>query len=701
MSEPIRPRTPWVLWFFAMLLLAGVFVLSVLNETIGQDALFAPLVVGMILGYSTVGALLASRNPRNPIGWLMLTMAGAFVIGSFASEYAYYTYITNRGSLPGGLVAAWVLNWVYAVAVVCLPLLGLLFPTGRAPGPRWRWLVPATIAIGVLLVIGSILTYGTISDAPGGLIIVNPTGVRGFPEVVTGISWLALMGALAVSVAAVIVRYRRSTGEERQQIRWLAYVAITAVALVSLAVAGNILVGSESFGDSIAGQVFAFVGFALVGIGVPMAMGIAILKYRLYDLDVVIKKTVVFAILAALIAAALLAAILAVTTFATFAAPEETETAAVATAVFVVGILVWPLWRLSRRIADRLVYGGRSSPYEVLTQFSRRVGETYSAEDVLPRMAEVLSHATRARVARVWLGVGDGLRLEASSPRDEPPTRTSVPTRGDALPNLGDEHATGVYHQGQLVGALAVSMTAVDPMNPSKDKLVRDLAAQAGPVLRNVRLVEDLRESRRRIVTAQDERARRLERDIHDGAQQQLVALGVKMRLLEPLVERDAVKAVELLGQLQTETTEALENLRDLARGIYPPILADRGLTAALEAQSRKAVVPVRLEPDGVGRYPQEIESTVYFCVLEALQNVAKYARATDVTVRLRELNGDLMFEVRDDGVGFDPSADHRGTGLQGMADRMEAIGGRLEVQSTPGTGTIVRGRVDRRETPR
>jgi signal transduction histidine kinase len=195
-------------------------------------------------------------------------------------------------------------------------------------------------------------------------------------------------------------------------------------------------------------------------------------------------------------------------------------------------------------------------------------------------------------------------------------------------------------------------------------------------------------------VSAQDERARRLERDIHDGAQQQLVALGVKIRLLEMLVERDPDRARELVEQLQSDATGALENLRDLARGIYPPLLADKGLAAALEAQSRKVTFPVLIEPDGVGRYPQEVESTVYFCVLEALQNVGKYANANAVTVRLREVDGQLAFEITDDGVGFDPASVGRGTGLRGMADRVEAVGGSFELRSAPGEGTTIRGRV-------
>ncbi|HET8526564.1 MAG TPA: sensor histidine kinase, partial [Actinomycetota bacterium] len=344
------------------------------------------------------------------------------------------------------------------------------------------------------------------------------------------------------------------------------------------------------------------------------------------------------------------------------------------------GVLAWPVVRYARSTARRIVFGNRADPYAVLTEFSGRVGGTYAAEDVLPRMARLLAEGTGASSARVLLMIGSELEEGACWP--------------DVSTATGEEHLVPVKDRGEELGALAVTMPANDPMNPAKDKLVDDLASQAGLVLRNARLIEELRASRRRIVSAQDERARKLERDLHDGAQQQLVALGIKMRLLEPLVERDPAKAAELVGQLQTDATDALENLRDLARGIYPPILADRGLSAALEAQGRKATVPVRLEPDGVGRYPQEIESAVYFCVLEALQNVGKYAQASEVTVELREANGDLLFEVRDDGVGFDPDRADHGTGLRGMADRLEAVGGELEVSSAPGRGTTVGGRV-------
>jgi signal transduction histidine kinase len=220
-------------------------------------------------------------------------------------------------------------------------------------------------------------------------------------------------------------------------------------------------------------------------------------------------------------------------------------------------------------------------------------------------------------------------------------------------------------------------------------------------MLRNVRLTEELLErlaelqaSRQRLVAAQDQERRKLERNIHDGAQQQLVALAVKIRLARQLTPKDPSRAAEMLAQAEGEIGQALEDLRDLARGIYPPLLVDQGLTAALTAQARRAPLPIEVSAEGVARYPQDQEAAVYFCVLEALQNVSKYAGGSRATVRLSQTDHTLAFEVEDDGVGFDPSATSFGTGLQGMADRLAALGGSLEVQSRPGAGTTVTGRL-------
>jgi signal transduction histidine kinase len=230
---------------------------------------------------------------------------------------------------------------------------------------------------------------------------------------------------------------------------------------------------------------------------------------------------------------------------------------------------------------------------------------------------------------------------------------------------------------------------------------VGDLAAQAGLVLRNARLGADLRArladlqaAQKRLVTAQDGERRRIERNIHDGAQQQLMALTLKAKLARQFTHEHPAKAGDILGQIEEETTRALEDLRDLARGIYPPLLADQGLLAALRAQARKVPVPTTVQGDGIGRFGQDVEAAVYFSCLEALQNVAKYARASNVTVRLSNGDGTLTFRIEDDGVGFDTRVSSGGTGLQGMADRLGALRGTLEVRSAPSAGTTIVGMV-------
>jgi signal transduction histidine kinase len=293
----------------------------------------------------------------------------------------------------------------------------------------------------------------------------------------------------------------------------------------------------------------------------------------------------------------------------------------------------------------------------------------------------------------VWLRIGGELRPAGIAP-DEGPAPDAVSLRDGDLPGLPADIAIDVRDQGELLGALAVDMPANDPMNPSRERLIRDLASQAGLVLRNVRLIEELRASRQRLVAAQDEERRKLERDIHDGAQQQLVALTVKLRLLEQLAEKDPAKARAMAAQIQVDTTTALDDLRDLARGIYPPLLADKGLPAALSAQARKSSVPVSVEAGEIGRYPQDVEAAIYFSCLEALQNVAKYAEASQVSISLARTDGVLSFAVADDGVGFDPASTHHGTGLQGIADRLDALGGTFEVVSVAGEGTVLSGSV-------
>jgi signal transduction histidine kinase len=308
-------------------------------------------------------------------------------------------------------------------------------------------------------------------------------------------------------------------------------------------------------------------------------------------------------------------------------------------------------------------------------------------------MARLLGEGTGGTTG-IWIHVDEEFRPAATWPAGNDAGAVPSDNAGQ-MPGFDDwDAAFAVLHRGEVLGALTIRKPPSEPLSDSEEKLVADVAQQAGLVLGNVRLIEELRASRQRLVTAQDEERRRLERDIHDGAQQQLVAMSVKLRLARNLSAKDPAKAAEMLDQLQAENQDTLETLRDLARGIYPPLLADRGLAAALEAQGRKGAIPVEVSADGTGRYPQEVEAAAYFCCLEAMQNVAKYAEASLIRVRLRSENGVLVFSVEDDGRGFDRSLMKAGSGLRNMGDRIDALGGTLEITSSPGEGTSVTGRI-------
>ena len=256
-----------------------------------------------------------------------------------------------------------------------------------------------------------------------------------------------------------------------------------------------------------------------------------------------------------------------------------------------------------------------------------------------------------------------------------------------------------VRHGDDLLGALSLSKPPNEPLSSTEDSLLRHLASQASLVMRNAQLTAELRAtidqllaSRRRLVEAQDAERRRIERNLHDGAQQQLIALAIQLGLLaESAGDPDLIR--QAIPGLKAQLSAALDDLRALARGIYPPLLAEQGLVMALRAQAARSPVPAVLEADQVGRYPQDAESTVYFCTLEALQNVAKHARASAVTVRLSGSGEILEFSVSDDGAGF-PAAARHGSGLQGMSDRLAAHGGTLAVRSQPGQGTTITGRL-------
>src|SRR6266540_225205 len=534
------------------------------------------VVVVFIVAFATVGALLAWKRPANPIGWLLsatgLSYASAVAVGRLLLQFP-------RTQAWGN----W-LGWMYFAGIGFVVFVLLLFPTGSLPSRRWRpvaWAAAAAIAAWVL---GNAFAPTLASGPPP---VRNPIGVAGpagHVFDVLGGAGAALIAATGLAaIVSLIFRYRRACTVEREQLKWLIY----AGGLIVAAVLAEPMIEQLLLGPGDAASTLQNATSSGAAALIPVAIGIAVFRYHLYDIDLVINKTLVYGSLAIFITAVYVAIVVGIGSLAQHGARPSLGLSIAATAV--VAVAFQPVRARVQRLANRLVYGQRATPYEVLADFAGRMAGIYAVEDLLPRMARILAEGTGAARADVWL---------------------------------------------------------------------------------------------------------RSERNIHDGAQQQLVALAIKLSITESMIGTDTDGERELLAELRQDTAGAVEDLRDLARGIYPPLLAGKGLVAALEAQARKAPVPASVTADGVGRYPQELEAAVYFCVLEALQNVAKYAGATRAEVRLTASGHDLEVEVTDDGAGFDPGSKAHGTGLQGMADRLHAHGGSLDVRSSPGAGTTILGRL-------
>jgi signal transduction histidine kinase len=683
----LSPRTAgvlaWSLWVLALGFSLGSLLVVTGNAWWNVSAWFA---------LSTTGAVIASRRPANPIGWLYCAMGLLGALTSFAQQYAIRGLVEHLGSLPGAVYLAWLETWsLWFVFPAGIALVLLLFPTGRPASPQWRPLTWLSLSCALLMVVGSMFAPGRLTDAlrppsgPGADFgVLNPFGIDALGGALRLADTTGRIGAfLFILIAAVglVVRLFRARGDERQQLKWVAY----AGSAIAVGVVGSIsLAGSPRLQDL--AFVVLLAGFV---VGLPVATAIAVLKYRLYDIDIVINRSLVYGALAIFISAVYVGIVVGLGTLIGTGGQPNLGLSILATAV--VAVAFQPIRERLQRLANRVVYGKRATPYEVLARFSGRVAGTYASTEVLPRMARVLAEGTGAAGASVWMRMGEQSVPAAVWPETMTPN-------GDA------DRRVVVRHQGEILGELRLSKRPGEPLNPVEEKLLNDLAAQAGLVLRNVRLTADLearlndlseqaaelRASRQRIVAAQDAERRRLERNIHDGAQQNLVALTVKLRLASTLVKRNPERARTMLAELKNETRTARTTLADLARGIYPQQLREQGLVEAL-----KPYGPV--EAHGIGRYDLDAETAVYFSCLEALQNAAKHARAARVRILLSQEDSTLTFAVIDDGVGFDRRTTVYGAGLQNMRDRLEAVGGRLDVVAVPGKGTTVTGRIPQR----
>jgi signal transduction histidine kinase len=588
-TEGSPTRLPWALALLSIALLIANVVLYFGYSGSGFD------VVGvlLLLGFATtsiVGAVVASRTRGNVVGWLLVASG---LSGSLA--FAADTWAKAIPPLPGPGWAALLaevgfLGWLGSVAVVLLR-----FPDGRHATGRWRWVEPFVLFSIALLAVSQGLSP-TFSDFPG---IENPIGIEALRNAAFfegGFTWVPFLAAMLVSALSPILRHRRSAGVEREQLKWLA-LAATVFGI-------GFLVQSFSFDESLDELVRSIlqIPFLIGFLFFPIAIGVAILRYRLFDIDLVIGKALVVGALAAFIT--LMYVVLVVVAGSLLGRGDRGNVFLAVVATAVVAVAFQPVRTRMQRVANRLVYGERATPYEVLSELVERMSGTFAIEDLLPRTARALAEGTGANRADVWLRREGMLRVEASWPADAPelePLLVGSPGPTDAT------RFVEVRHHDEQLGALSVEKKPGDPLTPTEERLLGDLAAQAGLVLRNVRLIEELRSSRQRLVAAQDEERRKIERNLHDGAQQQLVALVVQLRLLETLAGTDAEKERELAAKLGSQANAALEDLRDLARGIYPPLLADQGLAAALEAQARKAAVPTTVESDRIGRFPREV----------------------------------------------------------------------------------------------
>ncbi len=641
---------------------------------------------------ASLGALIAARQPQTPIGWILGTTGVVASIRLFVDGYAAFATGTTLGALPtnaAGLV--WVSSWLqYASAGSLGPVL-LLSPTGRLPSARWRpvlWFQAGSLS---LAMVSAALAPGPLSGWP---YMDNPLGIVGLDGVPARLFQLSATGiaaGLLLATASLMLRLRSAAGDERKRVKWVLFgAALLAVAFPAVAI-NNVAPNVSTVWRE--ARLVVFVAAFLLFFA---ALGVGVLRYHLYDIDLVINRTLVYGALAVGITAVYAGVVAGVGSLVGSLGADDPATSSSETlllsliATAVVAVAFQPFRERLQRLANRLVYGRRLSPYEVLTDFSRRMSGALSVDAVLPGLAEATAIGIAASRTRVRVYVPGG--------RDQ-----AVAWPAEAIAEQF-ERTTPVHHQGALVGEIAVSKPSGEPLTPTEQALLADLAAQAGPALGNVRLAAELRDqadelraSRQRIVAAQDQERRRIERDLHDGAQQHLVAMALNLQIAQELIRTDPTEAETLVSEVRGEASEALGTLRDLAHGIYPPALSDHGLGAALEAHIIKTFPTVRLaiEPPAADlRCTPEVEAAAYFCALEALQNCAKHAAQAVVRVRLYAEPDHLIFEVSDDGPGFAREPGRDGTGLQGMADRLAAARANLDIRSVAGQGTSVTGRL-------
>jgi signal transduction histidine kinase len=602
-----------------------------------------------------VGALLVWRLPREPLALLsavMLLMFGGVTFS--ASSQALAAQPTWQWPAAGA---------GYVGAVSFLAFL-YVFPDGRFV-PNWaRWALLAWAVAELPVHLFAPLLRGTVVD----------------PESFPFYTWL-LLGFLGSGLGALVYRYRRvATRAQRQQTKWV----VLGTGLAMAGFLGLIVLGvalGPAARERPPGSLVAQTGFRVVILLIPLSIAAAALRFRLWDVDPLINRTLVYGVLTV----SVVGLYVGLVSYLGLVFRSQGNPLISLAATGLVAVLFQPLREQLQRLVNRVLYGERDDPYVVLSRLGRRLEGTLAPDTVLPTIVRTVAEALRLPSAELALA-GEGPEM--------------LVAYGSSVAGM---LALPLVYQGEVVGELRLSPRAADePFSPADRRLLDDLARQAGVAAHAVRLTADLRRSRERLVTALEEERRRLRRDLHDGLGPRLASLGLQLAALRN-TQAHAPDVQTKLQSLKEQTQEAVEDIRRLVYGLRPPALDELGLTAAIVEQAQRyaqqspGLHVVVDAPDDLPALPAAMEVAAYRIANEALTNVARHAHAAACTVRLGVVKQHghtvLEVEVTDDGTGFAPGA-RAGTGLLSMRERAEELSGDCTIQQLATGGTRVLARL-------
>jgi signal transduction histidine kinase len=695
-----------VSWVFAVLGGCALIVAVVANLVRGDPAGAGWILVGPTPLYA-VGLAGAFRGRGHPVAVWLLAGGSLFMLNSCLGDI-----VQPHAGAAAGWVALAALCADTASQVVAIGLIGL-FPTGR-PDRVWQRVVLITaggfaLLVAVLALMSSPTSprdpYAAPGTAPPGSPIFVPWARPA--AAAANVAYQAFVAVALVGVIMLYLRYRRAPQAQRRQIR-LALIGTASAMAVFAAQIVLAWTGGQGAG-------WAMLVVALWIIGLALVLGsliVALSPEELLGINRSARRTAVHRGLRVLAAAGYVAIAATLGILASKYLPDGAAIAVSAGAA----LAFWPAQRRLERIADRWAFGARLDGYDVLSRFGALLQAAPAPDRLLGQLAEEICQALRLTWVTVRLDVdADGATALAGHAVAGPGGQRGHGEHAAPPEPDGPDLVVPLAHGGDVLGAIECGPRRDGPLLDEDRRLLTQLASQAAAAVSNLHLsaqlagrlevierqATELAASRARVVLAQDAERRRIQRDLHDGFQQEVVALTAKLALARQWLRRDDKRAGQALGDLQADLGGLLAQLREFAHAIHPPVLADQGLLEAIEAQASKLPVEVIIDADPAlrgRRFAQDVESAAWYVVAEALTNVVKHANARRVSVALAQPNGSLSVEVNDDGCGFDPAV-ARGLGLAGLADRMAIVNGELTVDSGAGRGTTLRAEVPLRRS--